>query len=87
MVRALLLQAPTADWAAAGEDAAKWLTDFLGKPVRLVRYVGEQFLSLEATDLLSSQKLQEAIDTYMWAPHVVPDAYENGLQSKGGRSA
>ena len=26
---------------AAGEDAAKWLTEFLGKPVRLVRYVGE----------------------------------------------
>ncbi len=23
-----------------GEEAAEWLTDFLGKPARLVRYIG-----------------------------------------------
>jgi hypothetical protein len=27
-----------------GEDAAAWLTDFLGKPARLVRYIGQPLL-------------------------------------------
>lgn len=27
-----------------GDDAAAWLTDFLGKPTRLVRYIGAHAL-------------------------------------------
>ncbi len=41
--------------AAAGEDAAKWLTEFLGKPVRLVRYVGKHLI----TGLVHAQQLKQ----------------------------
>jgi uncharacterized protein YcbX len=31
-----------------GDEAAAWLSDFLGKPVRLVRYIGELFQTMRA---------------------------------------
>ena len=58
----VIFQPHRACWAAAGEDAAKWLTEFLGKPVRLVRYVGKllsyckdpQWLSTDTSEALCS---------------------------------
>lgn len=36
---------------STGEDAAQWLTKFLGKDVRLVKYVGEQLSSIRGMSL------------------------------------
>ena len=32
-----------------GDDAAEWLSTFLGKDVRLVRYIGETQVAAEAS--------------------------------------
>lgn len=44
VVEAELKECTCWDWKGLaqdeGEDAAAWLTDFLGKPARLVRYIG-----------------------------------------------
>lgn len=43
------------DWKGSaldqGDEAAKWLTDFIGRCVRLVRYAGELALDVPALQL------------------------------------
>ena len=62
-----VIKIPTVSGAAAGEDAATWLTEFLGKPVRLVRYVGEDLTSRRPC----SCNLRRALLLELLAPHRV----------------
>lgn len=81
-----VIKIPTVNWAAAGEDAATWLTEFLGKPVRLVKHVGANLTYLKA--LCRHQQLQSQTRLALgdMAPHRVAKTQKKPVCSpKGAR--